>query len=267
MSYIRFQDLHGSTHLKGHERHWILSLLRDHAQRVLLEHPDAADRAHALFDLLPRKHELREVPPGWRVSPRRWMNAYARTLQDVIFDDPIVDYRGHRVRPLTLTLNTAMETGPDPLRLATRLTGQCELNTWVDGPHRSWLAGVVAEGLREGYFREACGWEDLQSFLLARDDQPVVVSVSESFPTWWTSRPRTPEGEDLDEDAAEQRWEALTTAEQWARGMESLRSRTAEHLEMTPDWADYRFGSTLSLNDLLAPDCTRRLDHAFELTG
>lgn len=196
------------------------------------------------------------------------MNAYARALQDVIFDDPIVDYRGHHVRPLTLTLNTAMETGPDPLRLAARLMGQSELNTWVDGPNRSWLVGIVAEGLAEGHFRAACGWEDLQRFLLDRDDHPVVVSVSEAFPTWWSACPLTPQGEDMDEDeAAEQAWEALTAAEQWSRGMAALRSRTTELLEMTPDWADYRFGSTLSLSDLLAPDYARRLDHAFQLAG
>lgn len=267
MSYLRFQDPHGHVHLKGHERHWLLSMVRDHAGRVLLDHPDPGAGALTLYDLLPHDHELREVLPGRHVSPRHWLSGYARALQDVIFDDPIVDYRGHQVRPLTLTLNTAMDGGPDPLRLAARLMGQCELNTWVDGPHRSWLADVVAEGLAQGHFRKACGWEDVQSFLRERDDHPVVVSASESFPTWWTARLRTADGEDLDADEAEQKWEALTPPEQWARGMEALRSRTSELLEIAPDWADYRFGSTLSLGDLLAPDHTRRLDRAFEPAG
>ncbi|TLQ39296.1 hypothetical protein [Streptomyces marianii] len=267
MSYLRFQDPHGSTHLKGHERHWLLSMVCDHAGRLLLDHPDPVGGALALYDLLPRDHELREALPGRHVSPRRWLSGYARALHNVILDDPIVDYRGHKVRPLTLTLNTAMDDGPDPLRLAARLMGQCELNTWVDGPHRSWLADVVAEGLAQGHFRKACGWENVQSFLRERDNYPVVVSASESFPTRWDARLRTTDGEDLDDDMAEQMWEALTPAEQWARGMEALRNRTSDLLEMTPDWADYRFGSALSLSDLLAPDHTHRLDRAFALTG
>lgn len=267
MSYLGFQDVHGHIHLKGHERYWLLSMVHDHAGRVLLDHPDPGAGARALYDLLPHDHELREVLPGRHVSPRHWLSGYARALQNVIFDDPIVDYRGHQIRPLNLTLNTAMDKGPDPLRLAARLMGQCEVNTWVDGPHRSWLADVVAEGLAHGQLRKACGWEDLQNFLRERDDHPVVVSASESFPTRWDARLRTADGEDLDDDEAEQMWEALTPAQQWARGMEGLRSRTSELLEMTPDWAAYRFGSTLSLSDLLAPDHTRRLDRAFELAG
>jgi hypothetical protein len=267
VSYMRFQDLHGSAHLNGHERPWLHSQIHDHARGVLFDSPGAGERAHTLFDLLPADHELREIPLGHQVSPYRWLGVYARSLHNVIFDDPIVDYRGHQVRPLTLLLNTAMDSGPDPLRLAARLMGQCEINTWVDGPHRRWLAEVIDEGLDSGHFRAECGWEDVQRLLRERDDHPVVVSASESFPTWWTARLRTPGGEDLDGDEAEQMWEALTPAEQWTRGMEALRGRTAELLEMTPDWADYRFGSTLSLGDLLAPDYTRRLDRAFQLTG
>ncbi|MER8119099.1 hypothetical protein [Streptomyces sp. NPDC094031] len=267
MSYLRLQDPHGHTHLKGHERHWLLSMVRDHAGRVLLDHPDPAAGALALYDLLPRDHELREVVPGRHVSPRHWLSGYARALQNVIFDDPIVDHRGHQVRPLTLTLNTAMDAGPDPLRLAARLMGQCELNTWVDGPHRSWLADVVAEGLAKSHFRKACGWEDVESFLRERDDHPVVVSASESFPTRFNAHLQGADGKDLDEDEAEQRWEALTTAVQWAHGMTDLRSRASDLLEMTPDWADYRFGSALSLGDLLAPDHTHRLDRAFAMAG
>ncbi|MFF8994023.1 hypothetical protein ACF09H_29665 [Streptomyces sp. NPDC014983] len=47
--------------------------------------------------------------------------------------------------------------------------------------------------------------------------------------------------------------------------MEVLRGRTSDLLKIAPDGADYRFGSSLSLGDLLPPDHARRLVRAFEL--
>ncbi|WP_432137290.1 hypothetical protein [Streptomyces sp. bgisy154] len=265
MSSIRFQDLHGSATLPGHERPYLFGLVHEQARRVLTEPAGAEERAHTLYDLLPDNHELRDAPLGRGVSPTRWLAAYARALQD-IFDDPIVNYRGHTLRPLTLALNTAMETGPDSIRLAARLMGQCEINCWVDGPHRSWLADMVGNGLDAGDFREACGWEDLQRFLRDRDDHPVVVSYSEDFPNYWTVPLTAPDGELLDPDDAELAWEAMSPAEQWEHALRALHGRTTEGLEITPDWADYRFGPTVSLGDLLAQDRVRRLDQAFQLT-
>ncbi|WP_329020531.1 hypothetical protein [Streptomyces sp. NBC_01601] len=265
MSSIRFQDPHGSATLPGHERPWLFGLIHDQAQRVLTGPAGAEERMHTLYDLLPANHELREVPLGRGISPGRWLAVYARALQD-IFDDPIVEYRGHTMRPLTLALNTAMEAGPDPLRLAARLMGQCEINCWVDGPNRGWLADVVDSGLGAGHFRRACGWEDLQYFLRKRDDHPVVVSYSENFPAYWTA-PIASADEFLDGEDAEQAWEAMTTREQWDHALRALRGRTTEGLEITPDWAGYRFGATLSLGDLLAQDRVHRLDQAFQLTS
>ncbi|MEW1760426.1 hypothetical protein AB0393_28430 [Streptomyces cyaneofuscatus] len=267
MSYIRFQDLHGSAHLNGPERPHLYNLIHEHARRTLFDCQDAGARAYTLFDLLPQDHELREVRLGGQVSPHRWLGVYARTLQTSIFDDPIVDYRGHQVRPLTLLLNTAMDSGTEPLRLAARLMGQCEINTWVDGPNRRWLAGVITQGLASGDFRADCGWHDVQRLLLARDDHPVVVSWSDSFPSYWNTALHTPDGKLLDGEEAEQLWETMPAAEQWAHGLRALKDRSAELLEMTPDWAGYRFGSTVSLGDLLATDHIRRLDRAFELAG
>ncbi len=91
-----------------------------------------------------------------------------------------------------------MGTGPGLLRLAAWLMGQCELNTWVDGPHRSWLADIATEGLAKGHFRKVCGWEDVHNFLREHGDAPVVVSASESIPTRFNACLLTPDGKDLD---------------------------------------------------------------------
>ncbi|MCX4784035.1 hypothetical protein [Streptomyces sp. NBC_01264] len=264
MSYIKFQDLHGAATLRGSERPWLLIQMHDLAAQLLANHPDAADAAGGLFDLLPTDHYLREVPPHLRTGPTRWLQGYARALQD-IFDDPIVDFRGQTIRPLTLVLNTAMEDGSDTGRLAARLMGQCEINCWVDGPNRRWLADVVGTGLASGRYREGCGWEDLQRFLLERDDLPAVASYSSEFPTQWAAG-FVPPGATAETDDGEEAWEVLTSQEQWSHGLSALRSRTAEQLEITPDWSTYRFGSEVTLRDLLAHDRTTRLEQAFQLT-
>ncbi|WP_327359672.1 hypothetical protein [Streptomyces sp. NBC_01304] len=267
MSYMRFQDPYGSATLRGHERPYLLGSLQGWAQDQLLEHQGHRERACVLYDLLPLDHELRSAYPGRRIGAGRWLNAYAHHLRD-FFDDPLVDHHGHTIRPSTLVLNTAMAQGSDAIRLAACLHGQVELNCWVDGPQRQWLADIVGQGLADGYFRTGSGWEDLKRFLLERDDHPVVASSSHGgdFPSYWHAPTRTPDGEDLDTEDAELVWEELPARERWDLALTALRARTADRLQLTPDWADYRFEPTVSLHDLLAEDRTRRLDEAFEVT-
>ncbi|WP_432156058.1 hypothetical protein [Streptomyces sp. bgisy153] len=258
MSFTQFQDARGSARLTGTERPWLHNLLQEHAAGVLLDRPEPALTAAALYELLPADHELRHTPLHSGHQAHRWLQVYVRCLID-IFDDPIAEHRGRGIGPFTLVLNTAMELGGDALRLAARLHGQSELNCWVDGPHRAWLADVVANALADGLFRPDCGWESVQSLLRERDDMPVVVSFSDPFPTAWSSGFL----DDTDDtDQAEQRWEALSAEERWQWGMDALHLRRKDQLEIRPDWADYRFGHELSFTDLLAEDRASRLEYA-----
>ncbi|WP_217226022.1 hypothetical protein [Streptomyces anulatus] len=259
MSYLRFQDARSAVHLPGRERTWLHSLLHEHAGGVLLDRPDPVQVAAVLYELLPARHDLRNVPLHSGHQARRWLHGYVRCLFG-LFDEPVAEYRGHRIGPFTLMLNSAMESGGDALRLAARLHGQSEANCWVDGPNRPWLARVITAALDGGAYLPDRGWEKVRDLLCERADMPVVVSFSGSFPTFWDALSGDA-GDDPDE--AERRWEALQADEQWQRGMAALRARRQAQLEICPDWAGYRFGHELSFADLLAEDRAERLALAF----
>lgn len=114
-----------------------------------------------------------------------------------------------------LVLNTALAIGGDPLRLFVRLHAQCEIHTWVEGPDRAWLAGIIGEGLGTGIMRPHQGWDDVQRLLLRRDDEPVVTSFSgtDTFPSvnlaGWDEEPDD--------------WYDVPADVQWTRAMEGLR--------------------------------------------
>jgi hypothetical protein len=262
MSFIRFQDLHGSVTLPGRARPRLLRLVHHLASDFL--HRQAASTALAtLHDLLPDNHYLKEMSHQGAAATR-FGRAYAEVLWSIL-DEPIVAHRGQTIRPLTLILNTAMELGSDPVRLAARLHGQCEINCWVSGPHRRWLADVIGTGLHTGLYPDGCGWENLQRFLQDRDDLPAVTSYSEDFPTLWTAADPDASTTALGDEGREAVWENLPAQQRWRWGMHALNCRREEQLEITPDWADYRFDAGISLGDLLAPDSASRLDRAFQM--
>ncbi|MET8605716.1 hypothetical protein ABZV92_19455 [Streptomyces rubiginosohelvolus] len=261
MSYIQFQDRHGSATLRGVERFRLLSLVQDSTE-TLLRGQRPAELAPRLHDQLPDDHELRiaSAPRGRQTAP--WLQAYLAAARS-IFDDPLVSYRGHQLALLTMQLNTAMAVGTEPVRLAARLHGQCEINCWVDGPHRTWLAGVVESGLDNGSFRAGLGWESIADLLRQRDDQPVVTSFSEHFPTLWSVPTTQLAAPGTDEDELTQTWETLPAEEQWRLALQELQVRTIDaELEIRPDWASYRYGHELSFHDLIAEDHQERFDRA-----
>ncbi|MER0476945.1 hypothetical protein ABR737_01000 [Streptomyces sp. Edi2] len=264
LSFIQFQDPHSTAKLRRTERPWMLILVHDLASGLLMGNRASGERAGLLYDLLPDDHFLRDLPAPRGRHTLNWQAQYARATFSVL-EDPIATYRNHDLDPLTLLLNTAHSLGSDPVKLAARLHGQCESNCWVDGPNRQWLAQVVQDGLDTGLYRPGLGWEEARDLLSKRDDSPVVVSTNAAFPSPWGPWANTHAGPDADSDDILQAWEELPTAQQWSYGLQALRSRTEDRLEIRPDWATYRFGHTLSFLDLLAEDHAARMDCALGL--
>jgi len=148
-------------------------------------------------------------------------------------------------------LNTLIAEGSDPMILAARLHGQCEVHCYVEGKNRAWLAEIVDRGVGAGIYGAPWGydgWPALAAHLRARDDEPVVTSysVTEGFPNagvaerghLWTPDP----------DADGKDWYALPDDEQWRLCMTALRVG-ASYLELRPDlwrWPDYYF--TMPIN-------------------
>jgi hypothetical protein len=102
---------------------------------------------------------------------------------------PMFQIDGEPCDNFDLLLNTVLAIGNNPLCLFARLHGQVELHAYVEGPHRSWLAGVIRDGLELGIYREGAGWDGVIELLEQANDAPVVTSysITDPFPcdnTW-----------------------------------------------------------------------------------
>jgi hypothetical protein len=112
-----------------------------------------------------------------------------------------------------LGLNSLIAYGSDPVILAARLHGQCEIHCYVEGPNRAWLAEIIDRGRACGIYREGdaeTSWESVAALLRSRDDEPA--------------------------------WCDIPDEEQWRLCLEAIRSR--DGLELRPDewrWPDYYF--------------------------
>lgn len=205
-------------------------------------------------------------------SERSWMNALAGSVAWAVVptelehlrltfqfgsDRPVFnDHDGTPLSSFSLELNTALVLGSDPVALAARLHGQCELHAYVEGPHREWLAGLMEAGRACGVYRPDQGWESVIELLRARADAPVVTSysVGDSFPTTHVIQDDPPVWTPTEIDEwGEPNWDAwydLPTAEQWALCMTALRARPEMLLELSPGNLRRRFGHARSLVDL-----------------
>jgi hypothetical protein len=170
-------------------------------------------------------------------------NFLAVHLRVSMWDEQFDLGEGRSISVSSCALNTLLATGSDPMKLAARLHGQCELHCWVDGRNRHWLADIMAEGRASGIFRANAGWEETIRLLKGRDTEPVVTSysVGDGFPNaglavdagMW-SPPGDPDDEERDWDA----WYDLPPDEQWEVCMKALR-KTAGGLELRPDHWTY----------------------------
>jgi hypothetical protein len=195
-------------------------------------------------------------------------------------DIPVLDGNGLTVASLmlsgagtavpALTVNTVMAAGSDPLRLAARIASQAEDQCLVEGPDRAWLAGVISAGLDAGVLRRQAltydgftptGWAGITGLLLARDDEPVVVSspaaggFPEREPGWGPvsgpSRPPAGYWHRLGGDEhALGRWHALPAEEKWQAALDGLRGRGPDGRLDPARWGSWRAGHGLSVLDL-----------------
>ena len=208
--------------------------------------------------LLPASHYLRTTPDA------RFLEDF-KTWLLVSFDDVgMILPDKSRVKPFDAMLNTAVAAGSDPIRLLSKLHGQCEIHAYVEGKNRAWLADVIEAGVRDRILRTwegdyYGGWPAVAELLRRRDDEPVVTSysVTDSFPNMHVARDagkwqpvfthedirktlELTEGEDpadYEGDYLSDLWyEKLPASEQWEYAMRGLRkmSETA-HLEIAPE--------------------------------
>lgn len=139
--------------------------------------------------------------------------------------EPIFQLGGEPLANFSLQLNTVMAIGNDPLVLFARMHGQCEIHLYVEGEHRTWLAGVIGQGLDAGLYRAGQGWEAVATLLTSSADGPVVMSYSVTDP--------------------------FPCDESWAEAMAALREQDGIE-PLQPDTLRTRFGHGKTLFDVFA---------------
>lgn len=236
MSRIYFHSLHGTEEVRGWERAWAGGLCSE-----------------LLITALHINRHMRADDPILRLLPKDACvlgvheSRLADTLQTWIsagFDSYFVLPDGKTVDVFAASLNTVLVMGSDPVKLMARLHAQCEIHTYVEGPDRAWLAGIIERGRQVGIMRAESGWEDVASLLRSRDDEPVVTSysVTEQFPHPYYLADYPPYSEETAEEHGQwmEQWYVLPEEDKWERAMHALRQERG--LELKPyDWNTFYF--------------------------
>lgn len=284
MSRVYFTTPTRRAELYGSERAWLRRLAVAHAatawdlggafgferaREVLAWVPEPADRGFGEGYL---HRMLRETQPRDYEAQHR----LTRALHDALTGPGglKLTVAGVELNSGDVALNTALAAGSDPVRLAAKITGWCEVHAYIEGGDRAWVAGIIEEGLASGLYRRGLmtrdhpdgeprrqeqGWGDVLALLRDRDDEPVVLwySVTDGFPNPDVAGFELPQDEDGDDDLAP--WDALSGAERWGLATAGLR-RERPWCRIAPGTlATCSFGPMVTVYDLFAPDRDERV--------
>jgi hypothetical protein len=252
VSRIYFHTQHeGEAEVLGSERAHMGILTRDLAIAIV---PSSADR-QVLAALRPdvrRKYEC-VTDPNTPPLDERHGPYFDYDLLPMLFygfDGPgNFQLNGTPLETFSLILNTALALGSDALCLMTRLHAQCELHAYVEGPHRSWFADVIGQGLDAGLYRSDMGWDEVQNLLRQDNEHPVVTSysVTNGFPNETVAGWESPLDEDGEPDY--DAWYEHPRDQQWEQALAGLRA--IEDIDaLSPATLRRRFGHGKSVFDL-----------------
>lgn len=263
MSRVYFHSPSGEAVLRGSERAWCDSVVRDIALGILGDRGPFGDQVDKIRQLIKRDHWIvREGGPG----EARFWDDFKLSMNG--FSGDLLEWKGQPLSSFSFRLNTALLLGNDTVKLMAYLHGQCEIHGWIAGEDRDWYADLVKTGLRSGLLRKDMGWNDVLDLLTSRDDEPVVTSysVTDSFPNPEIAGLVPEPGPESDgHDELWTRWEELSDEDRWEQAFAGIMAREKPNSSWrwSPDvFATQKFGHELTFLDLLAPDVLDRVERA-----
>jgi hypothetical protein len=183
--------------------------------------------------------------PIRRILPADFPQAKSQarvSLEGYGHDDVAFIVDGTHIPLLDAQINTALVAGSPVIGFLARLHAQCEMHAFVEGPHRIWLANLIALGVNDSILRVFpedadyhSGWNAVIGLLQRRNDEPVVLSysVTSTFPNPHIGRKTS-----LKEEEA---FSLLARTVQWERAMRDIRCMPG--LRWEPDtFFTQRFG-------------------------
>lgn len=264
MSGVYFHTPSGTEQVSGAERARMGSLPFEIGRGILIDTLRWAENPEAHLN---PNHERVSDQNGW--APTVLAHRLDYIIGGLRYDQShALVHDGETVAHGDVVINTAIAVGSDPIRLAVRIDGQCEIHGFIEGEDRAWVADLIVEACGQGVFRQGFsirhrdvgGWNAVVDLLRSRADEPVVMSysVTAGWPnrkcsTWIAPNAGREWGDDPDgwraadeDDAA---WDALGESEQWRTCMDWLRA-SPQLLRLDPNnWGDYRFGNCLTAFD------------------
>ena len=236
MSRIYFTSENEETEVSGRERAHFGNLISNIGAFPLASLcVSYTNSPPKIIDLLPEDCYIREMYNTDRtIDVDKMFRSWFRGAWS---DDDVLIVDNKKYNCFDIALNTAMAIGSDPIKLAARIHGQCEIHAYIEGVNRGWVASIIEQGIDVDVYRKDEGWEPTITMLRADDTSPVVLSYSvcDGFPDQRYAN--------YDDDDT---WYDLTSHERWALSMDGLRKQDSG-LEIRPDyWDNYRFTNVVN---------------------
>lgn len=298
MSRVLWHARHTDTELAGSERAWLHHLaegpaiaawgLDRHGVVGMLDRiapimdaipePDpgefSANYLHVAYRAARAAQDTHSRP--WEAT-RSFLNSLSLNLR---VHPPDIIIAGRRLHLDDVNMNTAITAGSDPIRLAAKIHGWCEVHCYIENGDKPWLADLIGTGLDTGLYRPDAGWEAIQAMLRDGRSSPVALSytVGDHFPEVF-EHPDAP----VWPDGVKRSWKALTDVQReerraWEKRFYEMQEADAgmvfdagmDWLREHRPWArlspetlgTVTFGPAVSVYDLFAPDRDERIARA-----
>lgn len=296
MSYLAFHFQEGvELHLKGAERHYLGSIV-DNAAFGAIGFVAGLYSSDAIESLKPF------IPEGWLSKQRDGQRLAEDFKLNFSWGKTFLTWRGKDIKSFSLLLNTAIVAGSDPVALAAKMHGTCEIHGRFLGKDRAWLADVIEQGVDTGIFRRSfwaprdptaelrvmmrqpvteeeaemvvhsMGWTEIIEQLRTSDKGAVVMSysVTDGFPEmpkdWTPKEPlRAPESDwETLRDIKYEAFSELPEEERFVLGLQHL-EESSSNVPIGPETLRGElFRHELTLLDLLRGD-VQKINKKLEL--
>lgn len=252
MSAITFSTRHKEVHVRGTERAYLGIVLGKLTHSFL----DPISNREILLHAIPTDNDLASSDENNLLWAERFRAALAFGGLKLNVDGVLVD-------SFDLFLNTALSVGNDVLKMAASVHGQCEVNAFVRGKNRAWMADIIEKD-NANLFRPGRGWEEVIELLRESDEDTVFMSYSSTGEItsrvydYWLENIVEEKGLDTDDweilHALESEWEELSEDKKWEYVDAWADFASAYGLELSPErWADdnFYFGDKMNAGKIM----------------
>ena len=254
MGAIGFQTKDKAVYVRGSERAYAGILLAELTKAILRPQSNR----DLLLSAIPSSHYLATSQENNIIWADRFRVALEFDGLELTVDDKKIGY-------FDLFLNTALAVGSDALKMLASIHGQCEVNAFIRGKNRAWMADIIENDMA-GLFRPGKGWDEVIEFLRESEDETVFMSYSVTGDilgnvfSEWLKNVMKEKGLDADEEDnygvyqdLSDEWESFDTDKQWEHVDAWVEERSTQGFELSPErWAEkFSFGDGLNAGKII----------------